>query len=62
MSTNNSQIDMYHHLVSGAEKPGNISTLVQTDFSKALNVTENKIAFNNLLKMGVSQAHHTVGC
>ena len=45
MSTTHCLIDVYHQLVSKAEKPGNISTLVLTDFSKA---------FSSLFSMGVA--------
>lgn len=54
MSTTHCLIDVYHQLVSEAEKSNNISTLVLTDFSKAFDVIDHNIAFSNLLSMGVS--------
>jgi hypothetical protein len=56
MSTTHCLIDIYHHIVSGVEKAGNISTLVLTDFTKAFDMIDHKIAIMNLLSMGVSPA------
>ncbi len=56
MSATHCLIDVYHHLASGAEKSTNISTLALTDFSKAFDVIDHRIAFDSLLKMGVSPA------
>ena len=54
MSTTHCLIDVYHRLVSEAEKSATISTLVLTDFSKAFDVIDHNIAVTNLLSMGVS--------
>ena len=47
-------IDVYHQLVSEAEKSATISTLVLTDFSNAFDVIDHNIAVSNLLSMVVS--------
>ena len=51
VSTTHCLIDIYHHIISGAEKEGNISTLVLTDFSKAFDLIDHKIAVTKLLGM-----------
>ena len=51
VSTTHCLIDIYHHIIWGAEKEGNISTLVLTDFSKAFDLIDNKIALTKLLGM-----------
>ena len=49
VSTTHCLIDIYHHIISGAEKEGNISTLVLTDFSKAFDLIDHKIVVTKLL-------------
>ena len=51
VSTTHCLIDIYHHIISGAKKEGNISTLVLTDFSKAFDLIDHKIALTKLLGM-----------
>jgi hypothetical protein len=53
LSTTHCLIDVYHHLVSGAENSKNVGTLVLTDFSKAFDLIDHKIAVTKLLKLGV---------
>ena len=55
VSTTHCLIDIYHHIISGAEKEGNISTLVLTDFSKAFDLIYHKIAVTKLLGMNAPQ-------
>jgi len=54
VSTTHCLIDVYHHMVSGVEKQGNVSTLVLTDFSKAFDLIDHKIAVTKLLNLEVS--------
>ena len=57
VSTTHCLIDIYHHIISGAEKEGNISTLVLTDFSKAIDqLVDHKIAVTKLLDMNAPPA------
>ena len=51
VSTTHCLIGIDHHIISGAEKEGNISTLVLTDFSKAFDLIDHKIALTKLLGM-----------
>ena len=51
VSTTHCLIDIYHHIISGIEKEGNISTLVLTDLSKAFDLIDHKIAVTKLLGM-----------
>ena len=44
VSTTHCFIDIYRHIISGAEKGANISTRVLTDFSKAFDLIDHKIA------------------
>ncbi|XP_072019220.1 uncharacterized protein [Amphiura filiformis] len=53
MSTTHCLIDVYHHMVSGAEKAGNVCTHVLTDYTKAFDMIDRRIAVINLLKMGM---------
>ena len=53
ISTTHCIIDIYHHLISGADTPNNFSTLVLTDFSKAFDSIDHKIAIKRLLEFGV---------
>ena len=56
VSTTHCLIDVYHHLVSGVEKTGSISTLVLTDFSKAFDLIDHRIVVVKLLDLGVPPA------
>ena len=54
VSTTHCLIEVYHQLISAAEKSGNINTLVLTDFSKAFDMVDHTIAFHRLHEMGIS--------
>ena len=53
VSTTHCLIDVYHYLIPGVEKTGNIGTLVLTDFSKAFDLINHKIVIIKLVDLGV---------
>ena len=56
VSTAHYLINLVHTLFLGAEKPGNIGTVVLTDFSKAFDLVTHNIAIEKLLALGVREA------
>ena len=56
ISTTHCIIDIYHHLVTGANKPNNVSTLILIDFSKAFDSIDHQVAIKSLLELGVSSS------
>ena len=54
ISTTHCIIDIYHHLISVANKPNNVSTLIPTDFSKAFDTIDHKVAIKRLLELRAS--------
>ena len=48
-------------MVSGVEKQGNVNTLVLTDFSKAFDLIDHRIAVMKLLNLEVSPRLGPVG-
>ncbi|XP_033095921.1 uncharacterized protein LOC117100361 [Anneissia japonica] len=54
VSTTHCLIDVYNFLMSNCEKRGSICTLVLTDFTKAFDLIDHRIAFNCLYNVGIS--------
>ena len=53
MSTNHYLTNLVHYIHLGAEKGGNVGTVVLTDFSKAFDLVNHTILISKIIDLGV---------